>query len=329
MKTPPRSIEPLELRIAPASLTFTDVDGDKVVITTTGPGVLTLGGNVTVTGGQLQTLDLTGAKFQGANVKIVARRDPVLGGDGFVNVGRIEATGRDLGTVLVDGDLGRIVAGDLRIATAGVKALSVVSLGLFGTDTGALNLTSSIRGKLGSLIVRTDVLDAHVSADSIGPITVGGSVLFASLFSRGDIGLVKIGGDLRGGDETNRGQISSQGHIAGVAIGGSFVGGSLGGTISSSGDLGPVKIGRDLVGGGNFINNIPTGTIQRGELDRRRLDPRRPHQWQRQRARRRRPGSGENRAGPARERPKHGEDYCRRQAGWGDDWRIGSRFERV
>jgi hypothetical protein len=30
-------IEPLETRIAPASLTFTDVDGDKVVITTSGP----------------------------------------------------------------------------------------------------------------------------------------------------------------------------------------------------------------------------------------------------------------------------------------------------
>jgi hypothetical protein len=48
------------------------VDGDSVKITTTGPGVLTLGGNVIVTGGQLQTLNLMGAAFQNANVSSVA-----------------------------------------------------------------------------------------------------------------------------------------------------------------------------------------------------------------------------------------------------------------
>src|SRR5678816_3892338 len=100
------NIEPLESRIAPASLTFTDVDGDNVKITISGVGSLTLGVNVIVTADQLQTLDLSGAAFQGANVKIVATRAPLLGGDGFVNVGRINATGRDLGTVRVDGDLG-------------------------------------------------------------------------------------------------------------------------------------------------------------------------------------------------------------------------------
>lgn len=104
-------IEPLEARIAPASLTFTDVDGDNVVITTS-TGALTLGGNVIVNGGRLETLVLTDAAFQGANVSIVATPDPTGGGDGRVRVGSIEASGRDLGTVLVDGALGAIDAGD-------------------------------------------------------------------------------------------------------------------------------------------------------------------------------------------------------------------------
>src|SRR5687768_14485228 len=86
-------IEPLEARIAPASVTFTDVDGDKVTVTTTGPGTLALLGNVQVFDGQLRRLDLRDAAFQGANVSITATRDPVNGGDGFVNVGQILATG--------------------------------------------------------------------------------------------------------------------------------------------------------------------------------------------------------------------------------------------
>src|SRR5215212_6063744 len=47
------SLELLEPRIAPASLTFTDVDGDIVKITTSGSGALTLGVNVIVTAGSL------------------------------------------------------------------------------------------------------------------------------------------------------------------------------------------------------------------------------------------------------------------------------------
>src|SRR6187200_313405 len=83
------TVEPLEARVAPASLIFTDVDGDSVKITTSGAGELVLGSNVIVTGGQLQRLDLADATFQGAKVSIVATRDPDVGGDGRVNVGVI------------------------------------------------------------------------------------------------------------------------------------------------------------------------------------------------------------------------------------------------
>lgn len=56
-------IEPLEARIAPASLSFIDVDGDKVVITTTGPGKLILGDNVMINNGQLELLSIFDPAF--------------------------------------------------------------------------------------------------------------------------------------------------------------------------------------------------------------------------------------------------------------------------
>src|SRR4051812_37160279 len=85
--SPLMKIELLESRIAPASLTFTDVDGDHVVITVSGAGTLSAGGNVLFdgTGHQLKTLDLRDPVFEHAIVSVVATRG--TGGDGLVNVG--------------------------------------------------------------------------------------------------------------------------------------------------------------------------------------------------------------------------------------------------
>jgi hypothetical protein len=58
-----------------------------------------LASNLIFTDGQLQTLDLTNAAFQGPSVKIVARRDPVLDDDGFVNVGYINASQKCVATI--------------------------------------------------------------------------------------------------------------------------------------------------------------------------------------------------------------------------------------
>jgi len=152
-------LEILESRNAPATLAYVDVDGDNVVITTSGTGTLVAGTNVTFdpSGHQLRTLDLEAAAFQGANVSIIAHRDSVNGGDGFVNVGFIKADGRDLGKVFVDGDLGRIDAGDPTNSASACKSLTVLSLGRFGISTGAPNLESQFDGQLGKLTVRSDV----------------------------------------------------------------------------------------------------------------------------------------------------------------------------
>src|SRR4051812_5000040 len=95
-------IEVLESRIAPASTSavFTDVDGDKVTVKVTNVGavIADIGPLLTFDGAgtQLEVIDLTDATFQGADVAITVVK---TGGDGLVNVGRINASGRDLGSV--------------------------------------------------------------------------------------------------------------------------------------------------------------------------------------------------------------------------------------
>src|SRR5262245_59121748 len=158
------SIELLEPRLAPASvLNFTDVDGDKVSVTSSRgdlSGKATFA-NVGV-GQQLQVLDLTGAAFQGANVSTAVTR--AVTGDGLVNIGRINATGRDLSTVTIKGDLGQIDAGDANLSTPGLKRLSVRSMGRFGLTTqgGVGNLFSDINGTLGALNVARNIDDAQI-----------------------------------------------------------------------------------------------------------------------------------------------------------------------
>jgi hypothetical protein len=273
-------IEPLESRIAPASFGFTDVDGDKVVITTSGAGTLSsaAGGNITIVAGQLQFLDLTGAAFQGANVSIVATKGP--GGDGFVNVGFINANGRDLGTVFVDGDLGRIDAGDAGNAGSACKGLTARSLGLFGTSTGAPDLLSTFNGRLDKLTIATDVKEASVRVTdssaanngSIGAIFIGGSLLGGHAAHTGEIestdaiGPVTIRGDVIGlGSQSAFIHSNGAGTIASVTIGGSLIGGpgDNSGKIRTPGLLGPVKIGHDVLGGGGFAGLIDAGAITR------------------------------------------------------------------
>jgi hypothetical protein len=275
MKTHLRSIELLEARIAPATLTFTDVDGDNVKITVSGSGTLTEGVNVIISFGQLEKLDLTDAAFQNARVKIVATRDPSAGGDGRVNVGNIDATGRDLGSVLVDGDLGQILAGSGTNPERGLAALTVASLGRLGTTTGAPALAVNINGRLGALKVAGDVNATFIVADTLGSAMIRGSLLGGPsdgnglLSTTGDMGKVRVGGDLVGGVGNATGTIRSGGALAGVTVGGSLFGGRhpgagstdfTSGAIVAAGKLGPVKIGSDVIGDfGEFAGAIFSG----------------------------------------------------------------------
>jgi hypothetical protein len=134
MRTKPRSafrtghsIVRLESRLAPASVfQYTDGDGDKVTITAS-TGNLNAAGVVTVTNFQLRLLDFSAGGFDGANISFSVVRGP--GGDGLANVGHINSTGHDLGSVTVKGDLGQIDAGSGSPTVPAIKSLTVNSLG--------------------------------------------------------------------------------------------------------------------------------------------------------------------------------------------------------
>src|SRR3954467_10479861 len=148
-KSPALRLEPLESRHAPArligptALTYQDKDGDTVTVAfsrpvlaafapgaiftfDSGPGAIN---GSTAVQEQLQRIDLTGtpAAATGTAITVTAVRGPANGGDGFAAVGEIVATGIDVGVVKVDGDLGRIRAGDGTLTTPGLRALSTQS----------------------------------------------------------------------------------------------------------------------------------------------------------------------------------------------------------
>jgi hypothetical protein len=240
------SIELLEARIAPAAIYhFTDVDGDLVTIkcskvtqaqlnSRVGAIMASMGG----LGNQLGNFTLTSV-FDGADLSITAKpqdknQDGIMDGDGFVNVGAIDIGSFSLGNVVIHGDLGRIVAG-----TAGntmqLKSLTVQSLGQLGTSTGAPDLTSSVQGNVGKVVIKGNIQGATFQ--------VGGA-------SMGKIGSISIGGDIVGGSVTAHDGIQS------ISVGGMM----LFGSIESSTSIGSVKVGGSILDG-TIIAGTNIGTI--------------------------------------------------------------------
>src|SRR5262249_50349502 len=99
---------------------------------------------------------MIGASAAGTSLSVTGVRSAINGGDGFVNIGDINAPNIDLGAVRVRGDLGQIDAGDAITTTAGLASLLVQSLGRFGISTQAAggDLETDIQGPLGSLTVK-------------------------------------------------------------------------------------------------------------------------------------------------------------------------------
>lgn len=278
-RRPRLSVEPLEARHAPASVfSFTDVDGDRVRITSSVGDLNEPLVAITAPAGQgvqLQTLRLFGPEFHNANLTTSVTR--ARGGDGLVHIGRI--TAGDLGRVTIRGDLGAINCGDIDTATPAIRLLEVDSMGRFGltTQEGPGTLTSSINGTLVALHVTGDIVGTQLYVtdvlnvrDTIGSLVIGGSLVggadFASGFIQaGRIGTVRIGGDLVGGRGGASAFITAPEirtvRIAGaMKTGGGFRSGSLdgglgsvrvGGNVSGSivGSVRRVWIGGSLVGG--------------------------------------------------------------------------------
>ncbi|HJZ93594.1 MAG TPA: hypothetical protein VKE40_22145 [Gemmataceae bacterium] len=290
MHRPPRAwaCAPLRLesRLAPAALmTYTDVDGDLVNVSTSKGSAAALAVALTFNdpnpqhARQLQLVNFAGnpGAFGGTDLIVSARRGPT-GGDGRANVGAIDATNLNLGAVVIDGDLVQIDAGT-GAATA-VRSLAVQSMGVFGTSTElGTNLVSGINGGVSRVSIKGDfrgVALTLTNGGSLGPVTIGGSFRGGATVGgittdAGNIGQVTIGGDLVGsglsfmGLTFSTGVIQSGGKLAGLTVGGSVIGSDFDlpmftGQIDSAGEMGSVSIGGDLVGGGGQ----DSGQIQTG-----------------------------------------------------------------
>lgn len=260
--------------VTPTILTYQDIDGDDVTVKFSKPILTSQAqanaifdfavGSVNNSNAQKQQLrgiDLGSlAAAAGTTISLTAAANNTQGGDGFAALGRILAN-LDLGAVTIDGDLGRVDAGDSNPATTGLGGLTVQSLGRFGLTTGGGGLSSTVDGRLTRLTVKGDIHGASVfvqgSANgSIGPVSIAGSLIgdgieSGRIVASGEIGAVSIDGDVQGGAGGNSGSIESQGKIASLRIGGSLGGGdgAKSGTISSFGGIGPVTIRGSIVGG--------------------------------------------------------------------------------
>jgi hypothetical protein len=282
--------EPLEDRIAPAKLidafnvTYRDIDGDKVTITASAPifteatvnSVLKFStGSVNGSTAPKQALweiDLTALATpapDGLDLSVTAN------GASKANVGFIDAD-TDLGTVRVDGDLGRIHAGDTTTTTKGLESLHVDSMGQSGLKTQApgANLVSIFLGGADSIEVTRGVTNATLLAlgdeftmeeGTFGEITIGLnltgtlSAFSGSVVATGAIGSVEVHGNLVGGPGSHTGYIGyANGSIidapdlfaSGGAVGSVKIGGTVrGGAGSDSGTIATISVGSISVGG--------------------------------------------------------------------------------
>ena len=228
------------------SLFFTDVDGDEVTITAS-KGTFTgseISGVQIGANGESRFEKLTlGAGFAGANITITAKPGQ-FGGNGFVNLGFLDATGVDLGAVSIAGDLARLAAGtvggDAKVPA--LKSLAVQSIGLLGNSTLAVadqNFVGiQLQGALPKLTIKDDlrgVFEINGATDGkLGTATIGGSIVGSGVnFAEAGIGLLKVVGDIRAvGGVLN---IRTDGQLGGVTVDGGIVGQSNGGLITIAG----------------------------------------------------------------------------------------------
>ncbi len=258
------SIEPLEPRIAPATMfSYTEADGDVVKASFSFP----FNGLIIVAPDDDATVQ---TRFQindvpqndGLSISIAVTKRGA-NGDGLVQYGKIDAVGVNLGSVVIGGDLAEIDAGDGTPGAVAVKSLTVRSLGAAGTDTieGGGDLHSVLHGSVGSLTVKKDFdgvfFELPDVGSKIGTVTIGGSVLGRAGDDSGRLlapafGSVNVAGFILGGSGTDSGAVqSTTGSVGNVKIGKSIVGGTgtNSGLLLSQQGAGTVSVGGSIVGG--------------------------------------------------------------------------------
>jgi hypothetical protein len=219
--------------------TFTDEDGELVRITVS-KGTLKVEDFTIVPtglGAQLALIDFSSeTAFGGTDVSVTAKASSgAAPGNRLATVGYINATGIDLGSIIIKGDLGQIDAGDGQTERPAIGSLSARLLGLDGFAAQLLDssLHSQLAGSLKSLELVGGLNGANLSvAGDIGVLKVTGDVRDSILASDGKIGAIKITGDLVGSGPGSmlisaRGQLAPISNAMALAIGRVQIGGSV------------------------------------------------------------------------------------------------------
>lgn len=263
-----RGIEPLEGRIAPASLIdnstvmYKDVGGDTVTIHFSSPVLYGLtpaelnevfkfsaGTFADDVEQDLQALNLgavatTGIPPQstaiGVSIDITATKTEGMGDD-LVKIGAIRAGGISLGDVTIDGDLGQIDCG-VASSKIALRSLTAASIYKFGAATqpssisAADALESKIVGGIGTL---------HITGDFFGQLQVtnGTSIVKKSIkiTAPGNVDSIVIDGSIIGAvavgtASANTGLIKIAGDLDSLTIKGVGDGATTGGLIGGGGD---------------------------------------------------------------------------------------------
>lgn len=252
---------------------FVDVDGDLVTVKTNRGKFSEDDFALVPTGGiegeaQLAGLTLD-STFANATISITAKRG-LFGGNGFANVGFIHADGVNLGVLGIKGDLGGINSGDG--TGVGLKTLTVQSIGRFGPSTqeGMGTVGLSVLGRVTTLTVKGDVIDANFGASGFTTFRVQGSMVSSSIAAGTNIGTLAIAHDLLG-TEADPSEISAFGlpaaptRGADLAIKTLSVGGRIEWTNivvgeSAFGDNADASVGTVLVRGDWVASNLRAGT---------------------------------------------------------------------
>lgn len=267
------AVEPLEPRIAPAAvLTFIDVDGDVVKITSSKGSKAALEAAVSTVpdgmGFKINLIDLSkNPVFNGTSLKVIATTPTGWLGDGLVNVDRIDAAddgadamdqGLNLGTIVVDGELRDIDAG---------KGTASSKVGAIKVQSTAGARVWSLGASVGSIVVKDDLRGSELNiAGSLGNLQIGGSLIGEAAFETGyisvtgNIGSIKIGENWQGGSEDHAGSIKAE-RVGSITVGGDILGGA--GTFSGRLDaqtIGTVKVMGDVKGGmGQYSGSLHAG----------------------------------------------------------------------
>ena len=242
---PLRGPETLESRRTAAVLVYTDVDGDTVKISsskgTTGQLWSALTFHAAGQGQEIQRIDLSSMPtFQGAALTVAVTSKK---GDGHADVGEFIATGLDLASLTVDGNLSAISAGDSNLLTPGIGVLKVGSFSgrdwgqglpisnVVGGGTNSFQVLGdasddviSFEGTVGQILVSGSMKDTYIGAGSINTLVVSGDVLQAGssnlcgVFTHHDLGKATINGSILGG------RVESKGHIGTIKVFGSVIG---------------------------------------------------------------------------------------------------------